>query len=261
MGRTRLGNIAATNNPMVARTPLSGSTILVTGAGGGIGAEVALGLAKCGARIVLLDNDLAKLRQSYDNIAATAAVTPALYPFDLALANESQYQELADTLADNYGALQGLLHLAATADAFMPLQIHPTTQWGQAMNVNLHAPFLLCRVLLPLLQKSDNASIVFTGDDEVNTPRAYRGAYGVSKIAVQGLAGILAQELASAGKIRVNTVLPGAVNSPIRRKLFPAEDIATLHLPSDLCDIYQYLFSPASIGISGQTFNAKLQKK
>lgn len=86
--------------------------------------------------------------------------------------------------------------------------------------MNLNAPFLLCRVLLPVLQKSEHASIVFTSDSMVRTPKAYSGAYGVSKIALEGLAKILADELESQQKIRVNTLIPGVTDSPLRKNCF-----------------------------------------
>ena len=119
---------------------------------------------------------------------------------------------------------------------------------------------MLSRVLLPVLQKSEHASIVFTSDSTARTPKAYSGAYGVSKIALEGFSKILAEELEAAQKIRVNTLVPGPVNSPLRKKLFPAEDKSLLPAMDSLNDIYSYLFSSESLGITGQTIDAQTFK-
>ena len=238
--------------------PLKKQVILITGAGGGLGSTAALTLAKQGAHIILLDKSIPKLEKIYDAIINTGApTTPTMYPFDLAGASEVQYQELAETIDKTYGSLQGLLHSAVELSAYTPIEIYETKDWGHTLNVNLNAPFILSRVLLPVLQKSKHASIVFTSDSMARIPKAYSGAYGVSKIALEGFAKILAEELETANKIRVNTLIPGAVNSPLRKKLFPAEDKSKLPEMDCLNEIYNYLFNSESIGITGHTIDAQ----
>jgi NAD(P)-dependent dehydrogenase (short-subunit alcohol dehydrogenase family) len=239
---------------------LKDQVILITGAGGGLGSTAALALAKQGAHIVLLDKNIPKLEKIYDAIVDSNSPKPTLYPFDLAGATEVQYQELADTLDKTYGSIQGLLHSAVELSAYTPVEIHETKDWGHTLNVNLNAAFLLSRVLLPVLQKSVNASIVFTSDSTARTPSAYSGAYGVSKIALEGFAKILAEELESSQKIRVNILVPGPINSPLRKKLFPAEDKSKLPTMDSLNNIYTYLFSTQSLGITGQIIDAQTFK-
>ena len=193
----------------------------------------------------------------YDAIVAANAPTPVIYPFDLAGANENDYQELANKIDDEYGALQGLLHSAVEFSSFTPISQFNTKDWGHTLNVNLNAPFLLTRVLLPVLQKSLQASIVFTSDSSARNAHAYAGAYGVSKIAMEGLASILAEELESAGKIRVNILIPGAVDSPLRKRAYPAEDKAKLPTMASLAPAYLYLFGPQSLGVTGQAIDAR----
>jgi len=235
---------------------LNDATILITGAAGGLGSTAALALAKQGAQIILLDKSIPKLEKIYDAIIDQGSPQPAIYPFDLAGASELQYQELADIIGKTYGSLQGLLHSAVELSTFTPLEIHQTKDWGHTLNVNLNAPFLLTRVLLPLMHQSKQASIVFTGDSFVAYPRAYSGAYGVSKIALQGLAKILAEELEAAEKIKVNTLIQGPVDSPLRKKLFPAEDKEQLPDMNSLSDIYCYLFDAKNLTINGQVVEA-----
>ena len=235
---------------------LKNHVILITGAGGGLGSTAALALAKSGAHIILLDKNIAKLEVVYDAILAANAPEPIIYPFDLAGANENEYQELANTLTEEYGSLQGLLHSAVEFSSFTPVSQFGTKEWGHTLNVNLNAAFILTRMLLPVLEKSQHASIVFTSDSSARKALAYSGAYGVSKIAMEGLAKILAEELEAANKIRVNTLIPGAVDSPLRKRAYPAEDKAKLPTMASLAPAYLYLFGSQSIGVTGQAIEA-----
>lgn len=237
--------------------PLADHVILVTGAGGGLGGTAALALAQQGAQVILLDKSIPKLESVYDMITAAGTPEPILYPFDLAGANEAEYQELADKIETKYGSLQGILHSAVEFSGFTPLALQDTKEWGHTLNVNLNAPFLLSRVLLPLLQKSDKAAIVFTSDSHVRSAPAYAAAYGVSKIALEGMAKLLAEELESFGKIRVNILIPGPVNSPLRKRAYPAEDKTKLPTMDSLAVVYAYLFGKESIGVTGQTIDAR----
>ena len=237
--------------------PLTKQVILITGAGGGLGGTAALALAKQGAHIILLDKSIPKLEAVYDEILASKAPEPIIYPFDLAGANENEYQDLADKIEEQYGALQGILHSAVEFSSFSPIAITKTKDWGHTLNVNLNSPFLLCRVLLPVLQKSEHASIVFTSDSSARKTPAYSGAYGVSKIALEGLAKILAEEHEAFGKIRVNTLIPGPIDSPLRKRAYPAEDKNKLPSMQSLAPIYLYLFGSESLGITGQTVDAR----
>ncbi|NOT84712.1 MAG: SDR family NAD(P)-dependent oxidoreductase [Methylococcaceae bacterium] len=237
--------------------PLSKQVILITGAGGGLGSTAALALAKLGAQIILLDKSLPKLEKIYDAVIAAQAPEPIIYPFDLNGANEQDYHDLALRIVEKYGALQGLLHSAAEFKAFTPLSCLSSIEWAHGINVNLNAPFMLTKVLLPILEKSPYASIVFTSDSAVNKAPAYAGVYGVAKIALQGFAHILAAELESAQKIRVNTLIPGPIDSPQRKRAYPGEDKTKLPDLESLAPVYEYLFSSASIGITGHTIDAR----
>lgn len=240
-----------------ANKDLTNQVILITGAGGGVGGTAALALAKQGAQIILLDKNIPKLEVVYDLIKAAHAPEPVLYPFDLAGANEDQYQELADRIEEKYGSLQGVLHAAVEFSSFTPVSLHTTKDWGHTLNVNLNAPFLLSRVLIPLLQKSESAAIIFISDSYARAAAAYTGAYGVSKIALEGLALILAEELESFRKIRVNVLIPGPIDSPLRKRAFPAEDKSKLPAVASLEPVFNYLFGADSLGVTGQTIDAR----
>jgi NAD(P)-dependent dehydrogenase (short-subunit alcohol dehydrogenase family) len=236
---------------------LKNKIILITGAGGGLGSTAALALAQQGAHIILLDKIIPKLEKVYDAIVASGAPEPVMYPFNLAGASEVDYEELATAISEKYGVLHGLLHSALYFNYFAPMSSLKINEWADTLNVNLNAPFLLTRVLLPVMQKSDHASIVFTSDSSARLGKAYSGAYGVSKIALEGLAKIFADELEAGGKIRVNTLIPGAVDSPFRKKAYPGEDKTILPTMASLNSVYTYLFGDDSIGMTGQIIDAQ----
>ncbi len=239
---------------------LANQTILITGGGGGLGGTAAVALAKQGAHIILLDKKIPKMEQVYDRILQAGGVEPTMYPFDLAGADETQYQELAEIIDQQYGKLAGILHSAVDLSAYSPVSQISCQEWGQTITVNLNACFLLSRVLLPVLQKSEHASIVFTSDSSARNAPAYSGAYGVSKVAIEGFAQILAKELETAGIVRVNVLAPGAVNSPLRKKIYPAEDKSQLAAMESLEAVYCYLFSDQSLNITGQIIQASTFK-
>lgn len=98
--------------------------------------------------------------------------------------------------------------------------------------------------------------MVSTSDSAVRVAQAYTGAYGVAKIALEALAKIFAEELESAGKVRVNTLIPGPVDSQLRNRAFPGENKAELPPVTSLAPAFLYLFSDDSIGVTGQSFDA-----
>ncbi len=244
-------------NPNNNTHQLADKNILITGASGGLGKIAAKACAAGGATVILLDKNLQALEQLYDEIVVSGSPQPALYPIDHAGAKEQDYFELANILDQEFGALDGLLHNASAFTPLEPVDNIETSDWVNVLNVNINTPFILTRVLLPLLRKSEHASVVFTSDSSARRAKAYWGAYGVSKIAIEGFAHILADELESAGRIRVNILIPGRVNSPLRKRAFPAEEPEQLATAQSLEDLYIYLLSGASLGINGQTFIAE----
>ena len=115
-----------------------------------------------------------------------------------------------------------------------------------------------CRALSTyLIWKSADASVLFTASAVGRRGRAYWGAYGVSKFAIEGLAQTLAAELENVSQVRVNTLNPGRARTAMRRQAYPAEDIETLPLPESLTGPYLALLGPASRGITGQAFDAQ----
>ena len=141
---------------------LQAKTIMVTGAGDGIGRVAALAYAARGATVVLLGRTVAKLEAVYDEIEAAGGPQPAIFPMDLASATEEEYRQLASALEENFGQLDGLLHNASVLGERRPIESAGYAAWQEVMQVNVNAAFLLTRYLLPLLQRAPTASVIFT---------------------------------------------------------------------------------------------------
>jgi NAD(P)-dependent dehydrogenase (short-subunit alcohol dehydrogenase family) len=233
---------------------LSGRIILVTGAGDGIGRAAAKAFASFGANVVLLGRTPRKLESVYDEIEHAGHPQPALYPMDLEGATLRDYEDLAGTLGKEFGHLDGLLHNAALLGALAPLEQYDVPTWYRVLQVNLNAPFLLTRACLPLLYRSEDASVVFTSDSVGRQGKAYWGAYGVSKFAIEGMMQILAAELESRPALRVNSIAPGPVRTRLRTHAYPGENPNALPAPEDVMAPYLYLLGPDSRGVTGRAF-------
>ncbi|MEJ2644724.1 MAG: YciK family oxidoreductase [Gammaproteobacteria bacterium] len=231
--------------------------ILVTGAGDGIGKACARSFGAHGATVILLGRTIRKLEAVYDEIEQAGHPQPAIYPLDLEGATVKHYEELAATVEREFGRLDGLLHNAAMLGALTPMTHYETALWYQVLQINLNAPFMLTHACLPLLMRTDEASVVFTSDRVGRKARAYWGAYAVSKFGLEALMQILADETEVNTRLRFNSVDPGPVHTRMRTLAYPGEDPRTLLQPEDVVKPFLYLMSPASDGVTGQQFSAQ----
>ncbi|VAX08599.1 FIG00553873: hypothetical protein [hydrothermal vent metagenome] len=244
-------------NYQASQSLLQGKTILITGAGDGIGATAACTYAAHGATIILLGRTVQKLENIYDQIVKAGHPEPAIYPMDLEGAKDNDYYQLADNIEKEFSSLDGLLHNAARLDSLMPLEQYDLKIWARLMQVNLTAPFLLTHACLPLLKKSADASVIFTSSGVAHHGRAYWGAYGVTKAGCDNLMQILADEVENHTNIRSNSIDPGAVRTRMRRLAYPAEDASLLPLPEDIMLAYLYLMGADSKEFTGDIFSVK----
>ena len=236
---------------------LAGKTILVTGAGDGIGRVAALSYAAHGATVILLGRTESKLEAVYDEIESAGHPKPALVAMDLATVTDDQCLHLAQGLAGEFGHLDGLLHNASVLGERRPIENASYQAWQEVMQVNVNAQFVLTRHLLPLLQAAPTASIVFTSSGVGRVGRAFWGAYAVSKFATEGFMQVLAAELENTSEVRVNCINPGATNTAMRRTAYPAENPDDNPSAEDIMGIYLYLMGADSGSITGVSFNAQ----
>ncbi|MFA0810792.1 YciK family oxidoreductase [Microbulbifer epialgicus] len=246
-----VGDYVAPNNL------LKDKIILVTGAGDGIGKTAAKTFAAHGATLVLLGRTTPKLEMVYDEIEAAGGPQPAIFPMDLSKASIENFENLAEAIDQEFGRLDGLLHNASLLGQRTPLANYNFATWQEVMQVNVNAAFGLTKSLLPLLEKSEAGSIVFTSSSVGLKGRAYWGAYSVSKFATEGLMQVLADELDGVSNIRVNSLNPGATRTSMRATAYPAENPQTVVAAEDIMPTYLYLMGEKSREHSGKHFSAQ----
>lgn len=242
-------------NFSVTNKTLENKIILVTGAGDGIGKVAAKHFAAAGATVVLVGRTLAKLEKVYDEIEAAGHSQPAIYPLNLESATEKEYDDLCNALNDAFGRLDGVLFNAADLGERTPIANYSVNAWMRCMQINANSPFMMTQALLPLLEKSTNASLLYTSSSVAFKGRSFWGAYAASKAAQENFMQTLAEEMEGTSRIRANSINPGATRTKMRGSAYPAEDPMTVKPAEDLMPSYIYLLSDASVGISGKSFS------
>lgn len=236
---------------------LRDKVILVTGAGSGLGRAAALAYARHGATVILLGRHEAKLNAVYDEIEAAGHPTAAVMVLDLLKADDNSYQEVATTIAEEFGQLDGLLHSAGQISPTLPLEHTTLESWEQLLRVNLTAGFGLTRCCLPLLRQVKQASVIFTSSTAGREIRAFWGPYAIAKHGVENLVQLFHQELNTTSNIRVNSLNPGPCATALRRVAFPSEDPRGRPAPATLMPLYLYLMGNDSLHENGKQFSAQ----
>jgi NAD(P)-dependent dehydrogenase (short-subunit alcohol dehydrogenase family) len=236
---------------------LSDRVVLVTGATGGLGSPLARACAAQGAVVILHGRVVRKLEALYDEILAAGHPEPVILPLDLAKAGADDFGNVATALQGQLGRLDGIVHTAALLGALGPMEHQSFDSWLSLLRVNVAAPMGLTRALVPLLDASTDASVVFTLDNRGESPRAYWGGYAVTKAAVSALARELADEWENRAHMRINAVVPGPINSPLRGKSHPGEDKSVLPMADVLVPLYLHLLAGQSKADSGQLVDAQ----
>lgn len=232
-----------TQNPVRAQGALDGRVVMVTGAGRGIGRAVALACAAQGATIILVGRNPDRLAEAYDAIVDAGGAEPAAIPVDLARATDADFHTLAQTVRQELGRLDALVHCAVHFTPLSPLRDQTLDQWMTHLRVNLAAPFAFTRACLPLLSASPSGQVIFTSETHAAHPAAYWGAFAVSKSGLSTLAAIWNDESERAGRPRFHVMVPGPVASPQRLQSHPAEDRSSLPSADEVARRYVSLLA------------------
>ena len=216
-------------------------TIIVTGAGSGIGRTLSFELAKNNADLILLSKDQDKLNSLQDDIKEKFKIEPLTVEIDFFKAKERDYNFLAENLIDNYKKIDGLIHVAGILGYLSPFTSTSLSQLETVMKVNFESNFLLTKALMPLLEKSECPSVIFTSSGVGRKGRAFWTSYSISKFAVEGLMQVLSDEYE--GRVKFNTFNPGPTRTKMRAQAFPAEDPLTLKSAQDVVECYLWLLS------------------
>lgn len=208
--------------------PLGGRLAVVTGASRGIGAAIAEALAGAGAHVILTARTSASLEEVEERIHAGGG-SATIAPMDLT--DGENIGKLAAAVAERWGKLDILVLNAAMLGALTPVQDIDAKEYARLISLNLLANQALIAAFDRLLRKSDKADVVALTSSVGEEPRAFWGAYGSSKAALESLVGAYADETVFTGKLRVHIVDPGATRTRMRQLAFPGEDPETLKGP------------------------------
>lgn len=239
------------NNYQITKNELKDQLILVTGANRGFGRAITLDLAKAGATVIMLGRNLGSLETVYDEVVNANYQEPILYPLDLEGATPDDYEQMQTNLLKKFGHLNGLIHNAGIIGTMMPIEQYDIKLWYSTIQINVNAPFMLTQALIPLLNKSKNARILFVSSSVGRTARAYWGAYGISKFAIEGMSKTLSEELEKTN-ITVNSLDPGRMRTEMRRTAYPAENANKNPIPEEKSPAIVYLMSEQTKNLNGK---------
>ncbi|MCK8781648.1 SDR family NAD(P)-dependent oxidoreductase [Rhizobium sp. NTR19] len=231
---------------------LNGRIALVTGASRGIGYFTALALAKAGAHVIATARTVGGLEELDDAIKA-AGGTATLVPFDLT--DLPAIDRLGASIFERWGKLDILVANAGILGVISPLAHIEAKVFDKVMLTNVTAMWRLIRSVEPLLTKSDAGRALLLSSGVTNNPRAFWGAYAMSKAAVETMGRIWASETEHT-PLKVNLVNPGATRTAMRAQAVPGEDPDTLPHPSAVAEKMLFLASP-EMTESGRLFSVR----
>jgi NAD(P)-dependent dehydrogenase (short-subunit alcohol dehydrogenase family) len=200
---------------------LSERTALVTGASRGIGAATAEALAAAGAHVILVARTASALEDVEERIHA-AGGTATIAPLDLT--EGESIGKLAGAVAERWEKLDILVLNAAMLGSLTPVQNIDPKEFSRLLSLNLLANQALIAAFDPLLKRAERADVVALTSSVGSEPRAFWGAYGSSKAALEVLVGAYADESEYTGRIKVHILDPGATRTRMRALAFPGEE-------------------------------------
>jgi len=226
-------------------TSLAGKVALVTGSGRGIGKAVALSLARSGCRLVVTARTAAQLEQVQQEIQAIGGDSKTV-PADLT--RDQDIEKVVAEIRGAYGAVDFLVNNAGWGKR-APVARLKVEDLDQTLRVNLRAPMLLAKHLLPAMIEKGEGAIINIGSVSGKTGEANGAAYSASKFGLIGFTQSLYEEVREHG-IKVAVILPGFVDTPMippvkqldRSKMIQANDVAqsvlyVLNSPPTSCPV------------------------
>jgi len=201
---------------------------LVTGASRGIGAATAEELARAGAHVILVARTAGGLEQVEERIH-DAGGTATIAPLDLT--EGTSVGKLAAAVAERWGKLDILVLNAAMLGSLAPVQDIDPKEYARVLTLNVGANQALIAAFDPLLKKAERADVVGITSTVGHEPRAFWGAYGSSKAALENLLGAYADETEHTRTIRVHIINPGPTRTRMRELAYPGEEPESVKPP------------------------------
>ena len=226
--------------------PLAGKLALVTGASRGIGAATAEALAREGAHVILVARTAKALEEVEDRIHQ-AGGSATIAPLDLT--DGESVAKLGAAVAERWGALDALVFNAAMLGSLSPVEHIDPKEYARVLTLNVGSNQALIAAFDQMLRKADRADIIGITSSVGQQPRAFWGAYGSSKAALENLLGAYADETEHTGRIRVHIVNPGPTRTRMRQLAYPGEEPESVKPPEAVAEfILKRLLSDAETG-------------
>ena len=210
-----------------------GKVALVTGASRGIGAATAKALAAQGAHVIITARtakDLEAVEDAIFNAGGNATIAP------LDLTDGDSIARLATAVTERWGKLDILVLNAAMLGTLAPVPAIDGAEFARLFTLNVTAQQVLIASFDALLRKSDGGRLVALTSSVGAAPRAFWGAYGASKAALETLVASYGEEVKNLSAVRTAIVDPGRTRTQMRAKAYPGEDPATVKEPSVVAD-------------------------
>ncbi|MFL6844217.1 MAG: SDR family NAD(P)-dependent oxidoreductase [Allosphingosinicella sp.] len=212
---------------------LTNRLALVTGASRGIGAATAEALAGAGAHVILTARtaaDLEMVEERIHQVGGRATIAP------LDLTETDGIAKLAAAVAERWDRLDLLMLNAATLGSLTPVaQIDPK-ELSRVFTLNVLAAQALIAGFDPLLRQSKAGRVLAVTSNVGRNARAYWGAYGASKAALETLVLAYGEEVRNISPVRVGIVDPGSTATAMRARAYPGEDPATIKAPAAVAE-------------------------
>lgn len=231
---------------------LDDKVVMISGASRGLGAALTrrcigegAGVSLCARGSRALDELAEELREAGGHVLTTQAD----------VSSEEDVTRWVDETIGHFGSIDGLVNNASLLGPRTAIEAYPVSDWRAVLDVNLTGAFLCARAVIPAL-RATRGSMVHVSSGVGDHGRPLWGAYSASKNGVEALSQMLAGELAEDG-IRSNAVDPGKMRTEMRAAAYPDEDPATLPAPEEVADVFVYLLSDVSRGVTGQRFRAQ----
>jgi NAD(P)-dependent dehydrogenase (short-subunit alcohol dehydrogenase family) len=246
---------------------LTDKVAIVTGGASGIGRATAVAMAELGAKLLVVDRDLAGAEETVDLV--TSAAGADAHPHQADVASSQDVQGFVAAALDSFGRIDVLFNNAGIDIPVSPLHEVQEDDFDRIVGVNLKGVFLGMKHVLPVMLEAGSGSIVNTGSTSSLSGNPGTASYGATKHGVVGMTKGVAAEVATRG-IRVNAVCPGPVDTHILRSIAKSRSpqdpeaalrqmlngtpMARLSDPSEIAAVVCFLASDAASFVTGATW-------
>ena len=235
---------------------LTGQTAIVTGAAAGIGEAIAQRLTAAGARVAIADIDGDAAKAAADKIGGGA------FALALDVTRPEQVEAAIARVLRTAGSLEILVNNAGIAGKAAPIWEQSDSDWLRVMDLNINAPFYMCRAILPHMRAKGYGRIVNIASIAGKEGNPNMVAYSASKAAIIGLTKSIAKEVATEG-ICINAVAPAVIRTKILEQLTPAQvDYMVQRIPmkrtgqpEEVAAVVHFLASRDCSFVTGQCYD------